>query len=181
MKHDQGFTLTETLVALLVISLSLAALIVAASLVARFDRRGWTATKQEREIATTESRIAAILHAREPLRGDDLVGTARRFDYVCTPGAGNAPDCHFTLSESDIPNVHMMYASENEIRPDWPPQTTTGETEPPRLEALILQDGQNKTLAVIRLGTDQDKDCQFDMISRTCREDSQGATSGVTP
>ncbi len=181
MTREDGFTLTETLIALLVISLSLAGLIAIASLVAHFERGEWMRTRQDKQLTETEAQIAAILHAREPVRGKALTGEAQGFTYACVPASQDSPVCRFSLGASHIPNLHLKYVSQGNMRSDWPPPPEPTDIEAPRLEALILQDGGNRTVGVIRLDADQSQDCQFDMISRICREDAGALTSRATP
>jgi len=157
MKHDDGFTLTETLTALVVVSLSLACIVAATTQVTRINRRIADSHKQTVITNDTVARVATMLHAQEPVMAKDLSGNVDGFE--CLTG-----NCRFRARP-----MRVAYLSEGTTLDYWPPLHWQQAQVEPRLEGVILNDSNGKTLAVIPLMADEPKDCIFDMISRVCR------------
>jgi prepilin-type N-terminal cleavage/methylation domain-containing protein len=165
MTRDDGFTLTETLTALVVVSLSLACIIAATQQVTQINRRIVTTHRQS--VATTETvaRVAALLRDHEPVMAKDLSGNSDGFE--CLIGS-----CRFRAKP-----LRLSYVSRGQTSPYWPPLHWQQAAEEPRLEEVVLDDAAGRTLAVINLVADEPKDCVFDMISRICRTTAAKAAS----
>jgi prepilin-type N-terminal cleavage/methylation domain-containing protein len=166
-QRDDGFTLVETLAALTVVSLALAGILAATSLVTRHNRQVVKAQQTAKAVEDTLSGLGASLSPHQPFFAEDLTGSPRDIIYDC--GVGR---CRFRLSS---PSQRLAYISEGKVLKSWPPKVMTEDPEP-RLEALILQDLSGTTLGLVRLETEQLEDCQFDMISRTCRGEGREST-----
>lgn len=166
-RRDDGFTLVETVVALTVVSLALAGILVATNLVTRHNQQVVRARRTAKAAEATLARLRDDLTPHQPFFADDLTGSARDVVYDC--GAGR---CRFRLSS---PSQRLVYVSQGEILTSWPPKVVH-EGEEQRLEALILQDLSGTTLGLVRLEAEQGEDCQFDMISRTCRGEGREST-----
>jgi len=157
MRHDDGFTLTETLTALVVVSLSLACIIAATMEVTRVNRRIVDTHRQSAVTGETIARVTAILHDHEPVMAEDLSGDVDGFE--CLTG-----NCRFHAKP-----LRVTYLSGGKTSDYWPPLHWQQTHEDPRLDGVILGDARGRTLAVIDLVADEPKDCIFDMISRICR------------
>jgi hypothetical protein len=165
MRHDDGFTLTETLTALVVVSLSLACIIAATMAVTQINRRIVDSHKQSVTANETAVRVTAMLHDHEPVMAEDLSGNVDGFE--CLTG-----NCRFNAKP-----LHVTYVSGGKTSAYWPPLHWQQTHEDPRLEGVILGDARGRTLAVIDLVADEPKDCIFDMISRVCRAPAAKAAS----
>ena len=165
MRHDDGFTLTETLTALVVVSLSLACIVTATIEVTHINQRIIAAHKASAMTRETVGRVRAMLEARQPIMARDLSGNVDGFE--CLTG-----NCRFRAKP-----MRVAYLSGGKTSNYWPPlHWQQAETEP-RLEGVVLDDTDGRTLAVIDLMADEPKDCAFDMISRVCRPPAAKAAS----
>ena len=164
-RNDDGFTLTEALVALLIISLSLAGVLETARFVARLN--GHVVSERKSAIALTEARndLATRLGVVQPIAGDDLAGEVRHMQFRCPEGLPGTRDC----SASAPADITFAYVSDQHAYTQWPPAPVTPDALPPRLEAVLLRDASGKNLAVVPLPVEHTRTCAFDMISRTCR------------
>ncbi|CAL4869739.1 hypothetical protein MMA231_04031 (plasmid) [Asticcacaulis sp. MM231] len=163
-RKDSGFTLTEALIALLVISLALAGALQASRIVAKFNSRVVTQAKRDKDLISFQAQAAKRLLPLQPITDDKLKGDARQMAFPCDP---TAPTPLCTLS---APTGTFVYLSGGSAHAVWPYGQPSSSTPSARLEAVALRDQQGKTLAVIKLPVEHAGDCQFDMISRNCRE-----------
>jgi len=171
---DGGFTLTEMLVALLVISLSMAGLLQTVKMVSRYEQRLVIARRSAIDVDNFAGKLQAELLAQQPLESDTIDGDSRSLAYACEAGRRTGPhDCHLTA-----PGGSFTYISDEQTSNNWPmPDFKPGEVH--RLEAVVWQNASGKTLAIVKLPVEQGSDCQFDMISRTCRSISAPETSAA--
>ncbi len=165
MRHDAGFTLTETLTALVVVSLSLACIVVATTQVTKINRR--IADAHTKSVTTNETvaRVTAMLRDHEPVMAEDLSGNVDGFE--CLTG-----NCRFRAKP-----MRVSYLSGGKTSAYWPPLHWQQTHMDPRLDGVILDDAAGRTVAVIDLVADEPKDCVFDMISRVCRTPEAKASS----
>jgi len=166
-RRDDGFTLVEAVVALTVVSLALAGILAATSLITRHNRQVITAQQTAKMVEDTLAQLGDGLSPHQPYFAEDLTGSPRDITYDC-----GVARCRFRLSS---PSQRLAYVSEGKVLASWPPKAMM-EGQEPRLEALILQDLSGTTLGLVRLETEQPEDCQFDMISRTCRGEGREST-----
>ena len=165
MRHDDGFTLTETLTALVVVSLSLACIIAATTEVTHINRRTVDTHKQSMATNETVARVTEMLRDHEPILAEDLSGNVDGFE--CLTG-----NCRFRAKP-----LRVAYLTGGRTSAYWPPLHWQQTHENPRLDGVILDDAGGRTVAVINLVADEPKDCVFDMISRVCRTSTAKATS----
>lgn len=165
-RRDDGFTLVETVVALTVVSLALAGILVATNLVTRHNQQVLRARQTAKMAEDTLALLRDGLTPHQPFFADDLTGSARDIAYDC-----GLRRCQFRLTAL---SQRLVYVSQGKILASWPPKVI--EAPDQRLEALILQDLSGTTLGLVRLETEQPEDCQFDMISRTCRGEGRDST-----
>jgi prepilin-type N-terminal cleavage/methylation domain-containing protein len=166
-RRDDGFTLVETVVALTVVSLALAGILVVTNLVTRYNHQVVRAQQTGRSVENTLAQLSSRLSPHQPYFADALTGTARDIEYDC-----GADRCRFRLSSK---SQRLAYISQGKVSASWPPKILLEDREQ-RLEALILQDLSGTTLGLVRLEAEQPEDCQFDMISRTCRGEGREST-----
>ncbi len=165
MKHDDGFTLTETLTALVVVSLALACIVTATTEVTHINRRIVQTHQAAVNTNDTVAQVTTMLQARQPIMAKDLSGNVDGFECL----VGN---CRFRARP-----LRVAYLSGGKTSDYWPPLHWQHAEIEPRLEGVVLSDASGRTLATISLMTDEPKDCVFDMISRTCRTPTVKATS----
>ena len=169
-RHQDGFTLVEALIALLIISLSLAGVFEASRFVSRMDRHVLATRQTEQADAAFQAVLTRRLTPLQPIDAHGLSGDAHRIDLSCEPGAKSQ------ACAVDTPaNRQFAYISGGKTLTQWPPVAVEG-AEPPRLEGVLIQDGRGNIISTIKLSVEHNRNCQFDMISRTCRV--QSASSG---
>ena len=163
---DQGFTLTETLMALLVVSLALTSIVVATNLVTRQNRKAATALAVVKSADGILRQMEGALSPFGPFT-DNLSGDVHKLSYECRQPVR----CNFALPPG---RWTLRYLSAGRTLTSWPGLADKTGTKP-RLEALVLQDGNGDTAGIVRLEAEQATVCQFDMISRSCREESRSS------
>ena len=172
-RHDDGFTLVEALMALLIVSLSLAGVFEASRFVSHMDRRVLNARQAAQKDAAFQADLMAKLTPLQPIEGDDLSGDAHKMRFTCDPGT-KSQNCAINAGD----NRQFAYVGNGATAPQWPPVAVEGGA-PSRLEAVLVRDSRGNNIAVIKLPVEHNRNCQFDMISRTCRvqADSSSETS----
>lgn len=166
-RSDHGFTLAETLIALWVVSMAMGCVLAGFAVLSRFDH---AAHKEVHTRRAADAAVAALQQAVTTGEGFSVrafKGDARHLRYACGEGGGGDNFKLCTLNEPG--GRRLSYVSETGIHQTWPDAAT--EMPPQPLEALILQTTTGTTLSVVRIQTEQARDCQFDTISRTCREE----------
>jgi prepilin-type N-terminal cleavage/methylation domain-containing protein len=166
-REDDGFTLVEMVVALAVVSFALAGILAATNLVTRHNQQMLRLDRAVRAAEEARSHLYTALSPYGPFDTNNLTGGERTVDYDCGKSR-----CQFRLASA---GQRLVYVSEGEVLRSWPPKLVA-EGREQRLEVLILQDLSGTTLGLVRLETEQAEDCQFDMISRTCRGEGREST-----
>ena len=171
--NEDGFTLAEMLVSLVIFSLSMAVIWQGAGLTSRLNAK----LKIQKADAVALQKIEADLKARlsplQPITDTELTGDRTHLSFQCEPKAPSQ-NCSF-----DAPLGHFVYLSEGARHPIWPPVKSEEVRESARLSALAIENDQGKSLAIIKFPVEHPADCQFDMISRVCR--SETAVSEALP
>ncbi|MDV6331309.1 prepilin-type N-terminal cleavage/methylation domain-containing protein [Asticcacaulis sp. 201] len=162
---EAGFTLAEMLVALVVISLALAGIWQGSRIVSRLNMKVEADRTSTLKLREYEAELRAKLEPLQPILGDAVIGSSRALRFACQAGEAT-PNC--ALSP---PSGTFAYVSNGQVFSDWPP-LASAETpgQKPRLQALIVRNTAEKNLIVVTLPVEHPADCQFDMISRACRE-----------
>jgi len=166
MKNESGFTLAEMLVSLVIFSLSMAIIWQGAGLVSRLNSRINTQKTEVARIQAIVADVNARLSPLQPITDGQLTGHATHMAFQCKPKAPSQ-NCAYSA-----PFGHFVYISDGARYADWPPVKSTASDGPARLTALALENDRGKSLAAIKFPVEHTADCQFDMISRTCRSDS---------
>ncbi|HTN41928.1 MAG TPA: prepilin-type N-terminal cleavage/methylation domain-containing protein [Asticcacaulis sp.] len=164
--NDQGFTLTEALVALLVISLGLAGLLQTSRIVGHFNKSALNQRQEAKSMKAFQAEMQTRLDPIQPINDSKLEGDELQIRYACTREA-TTRDCHL-----NAPQGHFVYASDGEALAAWPPAAVEGRHSQVNLDAVMLRSPQGKTLALVKFPVEHGADCQFDMISRECREET---------
>lgn len=163
MRNDHGFTLVEALMALLIISLSLAGVFEASRFVSHMNRRVLSVRKIAQTDATFQAELRAKLIPLQPIEGGELSGDVHKVHFACDSGT-TAQNCSIDAGD----NRQFAYVGNGQTANQWPPATVE-DAIPPRLEAVLIRDGRGNNIATITLPVEHNRNCQFDMISRTCR------------
>ncbi len=165
LKDENGFTLTEMLVSLVIFSLSLAIIWQGAGLVSRLNNRVKSQKAETAQIQRIEAELSAKLLPLQPVTDSQLMGSPTHLEFECEPKATSI-NCSY-----NAPLGHFVYMSEGARYTNWPPAKPKGVSEAVRLTALALENDRGKSLALIKFPVEHTANCQFDMISRTCRSD----------
>jgi len=173
LRDERGFTLAEMLVSLVIFSLSMAIIWQGAGLVSRLNSRINAHKAEMARIQVIVADVNARLSPLQPITDGQLTGRATHMEFQCEPKAPSE-NCAY-----NAPLGHFVYISDGARYSDWPPVKVTASDEPVRLAAVALENDRGKSLAVIKFPVEHAADCQFDMISRTCR--SESAISETTP
>lgn len=167
---DDGFTLTEAVIALLVISLSLAGVLQLARLSAKDQKRTVEQVVEAKAQREGLQRLETELSAVEPLYADQFTATPQGLS--CLPVAPKP--CAIKPPKG----YQLRYVVAGQETPQWPLPATSDETvgyaTKERLNALIVLDKEGRVVGAIELKVDHPADCQFDMISRACRRPQGG-------
>lgn len=183
-----GYTLAETLAALLIIGLAFAGLTEGVRVIGLFQTATARTTKDVAALWTSQNALDQLLRRQGPFRSDDpkrLVGDKTGFSFDCgakSPcGArlmanGHEPllrvvDSGGEVAVTSLPNVDsasFAYSDSGQVNANWPP--SPGER---RLLKSIFLVGHSALgdvpLATARLWREQEVDCHFDPIAQDCR------------
>lgn len=143
---EEGFSLTEVVVALLVISLGLAGVMQVARMSARSQVRVVDAATTRRAEAQLTRHIEATLRPLEPLSLSRLTATAERLDYDC----GAPEPCGFTAPKG----YRFRYVVKGVTYERLPPEPINPDENIPdlgRLEAVIVLDKTSASISTVAL------------------------------
>jgi len=154
-RSDEGFTLTEMLVALLVISLSLAGLFQIGRITGRYQQAIVLEQKTQIKRHQFQAKLWQALHPLEPIT-DEVTGS------VLTLSLDGQ-----IFKASDIA-ASFSYISDGQSYDHWPIEVQDGQITP-RLEAISLLNQHGEPIGILHFKIDHAKDCQFDMLTRQCR------------
>jgi|GEM_PF-3430556 len=167
---ENGFTLVEAVIALLVISLALAAVLQLARLSASDQRRTVAQVIQAKDHHMVLEGVESALLPVEPLYVDQFTATSDRLNCL--------PDAPVSCALSPPEGYQFRYVVGGIEYTEWPLRAATQETRDyassERLNALIVLDKEGRLAGAIELRVDHPPDCQFDMISRICRRPENG-------
>ena len=165
LKSDDGFTLMEAVMSLMVVSLSLAALLAVGNLCAKAQKAVAAEKTASRALADERMRLTTALAAVEPVTETGFVGG----DHALAQLHDKAMTVIYTAG----PGFHMRYVSASGVDDHWPGNATGAvqrNAVQRRLRAVILSDSHGAPVIVVRLRADQSQACRFDPVSQTCRE-----------
>lgn len=166
LTSDDGFTLMEAVISLMVVSLSLAALLAVANLSVRTQKAVVAERTDARAAAAERARLATALGAVEPVTETGFVGSNRTLAAVRAGGA--------SVIYSARPGFRLRYVGEDGVTERWPGSLAAGQDQAAathrRLRAVILSDSHGAPVAVVSLRADLSQACRFDAASQTCRE-----------
>ncbi|EGF92856.1 prepilin-type N-terminal cleavage/methylation domain protein [Asticcacaulis biprosthecium C19] len=165
-QKEGGFTLAEAVMALLVVSLAMAGLMQVNRMIAQGERRGLADRRVEASRRSFVNELRQTLTPLQPLRDAKVSGDAEGLSYPCANG-----ECALRP-----PNGRLVYLSEGAVHTAWPPAPVSDQP-PPRLSAVLWQDGDGKNLATVKFPVEHEADCLFDMISRTCLQPQSSASA----
>lgn len=182
MTRDAGYTLAETLAAMLIIGLAMGGLFEGSRLVARMQKPTATAVAEARMLRRAENGLAALLAVRPP---DDrtLTGDAAGFTFQCSAGQcgasllATAPGPRLQLTRGkvsqayplpDVQELNLVYDARSGRFDHWP---LLGEPESLRGVAVIgKQAGGDVPIVAVSSWIEQSKTCEYDMVARACRD-----------
>ncbi len=183
---DSGFTLTETLAALLIIGLAFGGLFEATRLISRVQNASARRVNESRSLGAAQRGLQLWMgdqHVAAALNENRLTGTVRGMGYPC-----GQVECRLSLdgakgrwtlsligrdqvahrfSLGTAKDAHLVYDAIDGRFDHWPPSG--------RLRALravsIVQSGDDGDQAVLtaRAWIEQTRTCQYDLISKACR------------
>jgi len=164
LTSDDGFTLAEAMMSLLVIGLAFGGLIQVAAQGAKTQARSIVHQKDMKLADQQAKKLEAEFEMTVPADGEDFTG---RRDYLSV----NDQVGHAHLYRAPT-GWQLNYVSGGKLFHQWPRQgdeTLAVGEDRPRLEAVALSDAKGTPITLIKLRTEQAATCQFDMISRQCR------------
>lgn len=190
MSQD-GYTLTETLAALLMIGLAIGGLSAGVRVIGLHQSAALRNISYSHDFRGADLALAKLFAGQGPFVSTErssLAGTSDRFSFPCS---GTKP-CEAALSETpsgarltvqgvsgdaDIPlprvkQASFAYVSADGPRSSWPPAHGQAET----LRSIIVVgegSGVGAPLASVRLWREQPVACAFDPISQDCRVPTQ--------
>ena len=186
---NDGYTLAETLAALMILGLSIGAVMTGVRTIGRFERATADDHAQSGAMARLDRNLAELLDHRGPYLSNGtggLVGDQLGFRLPCAPNSCSAQvetqprhtflkiqDGSLTLTVRAPDALRFEYETAHRKFDHWPDgsaSTDTSRAEPLKGVRLVAGvDGRPVAWAPVR--KDQQSDCAFDAISRSCRED----------
>jgi len=166
IQDEDGFTLAEMLVSLVIFSLSMAVIWQGAGLVSRLNSRVNTQKIEAASLQTIAVDLEKRLSPLQPITDSQLTGHPTHMLFQCDRDVATQ-NCAY-----NAPLGHFVYIAEGARYADWPPARPEHSNESARLTAVALENEQGKSLALVKFPVEHSADCQFDMISRTCRPDN---------
>lgn len=166
--NEAGFSLAETLVALVIISLSLGGVFIVAGLGAKTQTRVMAQKTSAQAIQSQEKDLSRRLALAGPYTADNFDGTPAHF-IVSSEGVA-------TLGYRAPEGLRLRYIGDTGALDNWPDIGLTDETghidarQQGRLRAVMLTDIKGMPVVTIRLRTDERTACNFNAVSRTCAE-----------
>jgi type II secretory pathway component PulJ len=182
---DDGYTMTDTLVALAILGLAISGLTVGLGVLARLQWMTEGSTADARAIARASGLLDQLLAAAGPFSNRDqrFQGEADQFSFECQqpqPCRGQldatGQQTRLTVWGSDGVERRVAFRGNNALRfayfgsqtegPLWPQVTDQRQ----RLQGLAIVDTtHDRTVATAKLWKDQPAVCEFDVISQECR------------
>jgi prepilin-type N-terminal cleavage/methylation domain-containing protein len=185
--NQDGFTLAETLAALVIIGLAVGGLVGGMNLLGRVQTKAVANAAQTDNGTQLESAFTLFLERAGPFRSDDahgLQGDSGRFSYACGHRACTAKldrkngqmilalsGRNGSVRSIDLGAGAYVFDYQDELgqEADWPPPD---QGEPRTLRAIGIVKprlGEVLPVAEARIFAEQPATCAFDSISRTCR------------
>ena len=191
MSQD-GYTLAETLAALLIIGLAIGGLTEGMRVIGLMQTAAARTAHETQGLRQAQQALGGLLDAQGPFRSDErdrFVGDVASFDFDC----GTNVRCGARLVRKDgaerllvtrrdgdkasapllrVSDARFSYGDGETAAPDWPP-------EPGRRHVLksVTILGRSTSgevpVATARLWVEQAPGCQFDPIAQDCREASR--------
>jgi type II secretory pathway pseudopilin PulG len=160
-KNDDGFTLTEALVGLLLISLSLGGLFQVGSLVSRQYNKTVEIQHRAQNFKRLVANLETDLRPLEPITNGVI-------------GDKNTIRNDSLLIQGSKSGAQFSYLSEGQVFNHWPVERVIDDLPhtPMRLEAIVITDKQGMPLGLVAFKVENAKDCVFDMITRNCRPEA---------
>lgn len=184
--NQDGYTLAETLAALVIIGLAVGGLVGGFNLLGRVQAKTTADVGRSHRHSRLESAFSRFVAHEGPFRSDahGLEGDSGRFTFACGEGV-----CSAELEREQRETMLVLngrggvtrsikvgvgayvfdYQDELGQEPDWPP---ADQSKPRTLRAIgIIQPrlGEELPMAEARVFAEQPAACAFDSISRTCR------------
>jgi len=177
---DAGYTLAETLAALLIIGLAMGLLFQGVQGLGKLQARAVTSARETRSLAAAERALEDLLTENVRI-GADLTGDASGLSFACgsstcsanLEAAGGKTTLRIVRGKAAQSHaigggepVKLVYEGEDGRYDNWPP--------PDRQTALrgvsvVGAAGGERPLIVARPWIEQPTHCEFDMIARACR------------
>lgn len=184
MSRREGFTLADTMAAMLIISLAMVGLLQGTQMIARVQRANAAQHQVLVEARAVQAALLALFRAPGADSGalsERLRGDASHLSFGCASG-----DCSASLTarlgrtwletlagsrSAAAPvgriggAVRFVYVGRLGVYDAWPAaEAPAGE----RLRAVRVEDGE-RPLASVRVWLEQTVDCNYDLISHQCR------------
>jgi type II secretory pathway pseudopilin PulG len=166
--NEAGFSLAETLVALVIISLSLGGVFIVAGLGAKIQTRVMAQKVSAQAIQSQEKDLSRRLALAGPYTSDNFDGTPAHF-IVSSEGVA-------TMGYRAPEGLRLRYVGDTGALDNWPDIGLTDDAghidarRQGRLRAVVLTDVKGVPVVTIRLRVDERAACNFNAVSQTCAE-----------
>jgi prepilin-type N-terminal cleavage/methylation domain-containing protein len=189
--NDDGYTLAEMLIALVVIGLVMGGLMRGLGLTGLMQSETAVRLQDARDLKTIRTKLQALLDGQGPFlaigsKAGEFSGTPRQFNFEC----GQASRCVASLQASgsdtrlltsrrfgpaDVSDLsqgggaEFLYGSDGFVGSRWPP--TTDQQQALRWVAVVRESRQGRLpLVSVRIPIEESPTCEFDTITRGCRD-----------
>jgi hypothetical protein len=185
--NQDGYTLAETLAALVIIGLAVGGLVGGFDLLGRVQAKAAASANQADQRSRLETEFARFLEHEGPFRSADdpgLRGDGAHFSYACGARVctaeldGRNGQTQLVLTGRDgaarsteLGKGAFVFEYEDDLgqEPDWPPADPDRPRTLSGIAIVRLRLGEVLPVAMARVFAEQAAKCAFDSISRTCR------------
>ena len=185
---DDGYTLVETLAALLVLGLAIAGLASGVQVLAGWQRRAADSSAGYQALRLAQVTTERLLNRSAPYRAhlaEDFSGDAGRLRFRCGPA-----ECAVAIQEtasglalriadgSGEPRevrlrqegpARFVYHGRSGTADQWPPSDAVGRQELRSVSLVRTGDASAVPLIEARIWAEQPVECQFDPVLQDCR------------
>jgi hypothetical protein len=186
---NDGYTLAETLAALMILGLSIGAVMTGVRAIGRFERGAAEDHAQSSAMARLDRNLAGLLNHRGPFLSNGtggLIGDRFGFRLPCAPSICSAQfesqsgrpilnihDGSFALRTRAPEAITFVYETAHRKFDHWPDAAASSDFSraEPLVGVRLVAGADQRSIAWAPVRKDQQSDCAFDAISRSCRED----------
>jgi prepilin-type N-terminal cleavage/methylation domain-containing protein len=181
---DAGYTLIETLTALVILALAIGGLSAGIQVLARQQATVGRIVAHTQALRAAQAGLDRLFERRGPFRSTDgqrFVGSDVRLEFDCGrpsrcvaqlvqgtagPALRIEDGAPRTYALRTVGAAHFVYQGALDASPSWPPERLDRQ---PLRAVSVVRDGSGDTLVKSRLWVEEPVRCEFDVVMQDCR------------